>query len=185
MFIVFFYLKEVINMPKTKIESLFFTAITAFGMVYFMTVYNIVLSSGHFSNLTFLYAIKGMWTEYVLIFICAYFISSKLAQKCAFKIVEKGDRPIFIIVTIQIFTVLFQVAFASIIGLYKSYGFTTQFLPQYLTCYCKNFIMALPLQIFIVGPIARKIFRLLFIKRKEKTPQDKEMDDEIILDAAE
>ncbi len=172
-------------MPKTKFESIFFTAVTAFGMVYFMTVYNVFLASGKFTNRTFLYAIKDMWIEYVIIFLCAYFISSKLAQKCAFKIVEKGDRPIFIILTIQVFTVLFQVAFASVIGLYKAYGFTSQFLPQYLICYCKNFVMALPLQIFIVGPIARKIFRLLFIKRKELTPKDKENDDEIILDVTE
>lgn len=45
--------------------------------------------------------------------------------------------------------------------------------------------MALPLQLFIVGPIARKIFRLLFIKRKEISPTDKEIDDEIILDTTE
>lgn len=172
-------------MPKTKIESLFFTAITAFGMVYFMTVYNIAISSGNFSNSTFLYAIKDMWIEYLIIFVCAYFISSKLAKMCAFKIVEKGDRPIFIILTIQIFTVLFQVAFASVIGLYKSYGFTSDFIPQYLTCYCRNFIMALPLQLFIVGPVARKIFRLLFIKRVEKTAADKETDDEIILNTTD
>ena len=69
----------VIIMPKTKFESIFFTAITAFGLVYFTTFYNIALSSCHFTNLTFLYAIKGMWIEYAIIFICAYFISSKLA----------------------------------------------------------------------------------------------------------
>lgn len=172
-------------MPKTKIEKLFFTFITAWMMVYVMTVYNIVLATGRFSNSTFLVALKGMWIEFVIIYLCAYFISSRLAQKCAFKIVEKGDRPIFIILSIQVFTVLFQVAFASVIGVWHGYGFTSNFVPDYIVTYCKNFIMALPIQLVVVGPIARKIFRLLFIKQKEASAADKEKDDEIILDATE
>lgn len=172
-------------MPKTKIEKLFFTLITAWMMVYVMTVYNTVLATGRFSNSTFLVALKSMWIEFVIIFLCAFFISSKLAQKCAFKIVEKGDRPIFIILAVQVFTVLFQVAFASVIGVWHGYGFTSNFLPDYIVTYCKNFVMALPIQLVIVGPAARKIFRLLFIKQKEITSADKEKDDEIILNTTE
>lgn len=112
-------------------------------------------------------------------------LSSRLAQKCAFKIVEKGDRPIFIILSIQVFTVLFQVAFASVIGVWHGYGFTSNFVPDYIVTYCKNFIMALPIQLVVVGPTARKVFRLLFIKQKEASAADKEKDDEIILDATE
>lgn len=41
-----------------------------------------------------------------------------------------------------------------------------QFLPDYLITYCKNFIMAFPLQLIIVGPLARLIFRTLFLKLK-------------------
>lgn len=172
-------------MPKTKIEKLFFTFITAWMMVYVMTVYNTVLATGRFSNSTFLVALKGMWIEFVIIFLCAYFVSSRLAQNCAFKIVERGDRPIFVILTVQVFTVIFQVAFASVIGVWHGYGFTSNFLPDYIATYCKNFVMALPVQLVVVGPVARKIFRILFIKRKEITSKDKEKDDEIILNVTE
>lgn len=146
-------------MPRTKGESIFFTAITAWMMVYVMTLYNTVLATGGFTNSTFLIALKGMWVEYVIIALLAYFVSSRLAKLCAFKIVQPGDRPIFIILTIQTFTVIWQVAFASVIGVYHGYGFTGNFIPNYLTTYCKNFIMALPLQLIIVGPLARLIFR--------------------------
>lgn len=61
-----------------------------------------------------------------------------------------------------IFTVVAQVALASILGVYHGYGFTSQFIPNYLTTYCKNFIMALPVQLFIAGPIAQLIFRKFF-----------------------
>jgi len=155
-------------MPKTKGESIFFTAITAWMMVYVMTLYNTVLAMGSFTNSVFLIALKEMWIEYVIIALLAYFVSSHLAKICAFRIVQPGDRPIFIIFAIQIFTVIWQVAFASVIGVYHGYGFTGNFLPDYLVTYCKNFLMALPLQLIIVGPLARFIFRTVCVKHRNQ-----------------
>lgn len=153
-----------IIMPKTKFQSIVFTAVTAWIMVYIMTLYNHVLASGEFTNYSFLYALKSMWIEYIIIFLCAFFISSKAAKHFAFKIVKPSDHPIAIIFSIQIFTVVFQVALASIVGLYHSHGFTQNVIPNYISVYCMNFIMALPVQLFIAGPIARFIFRKIFIR---------------------
>ncbi|MCI6782194.1 hypothetical protein ACTQ1U_05705 [Thermoguttaceae bacterium LCP21S3_D4] len=151
-------------MPKTKLESIFFTAITAWMMVYVMTLYNTVLATGSFTNSTFLIALKGMWIEYIIIFLLAYFVSGHIAKYFAFRIVQPGDRPISIIFAIQTFTVVSQVAFASIIGVFHGYGFTGNFIPDYLMTYCRNFILALPLQLFLVGPLARFIFRHIFLR---------------------
>lgn len=96
-----FFRKEEFTTPKTKLESIVFTAITAWMMVYLMTLYNIVLASGTFVNATFWTALKTMWMEFILIFLCAYFLSSHVAKYFAFQ---------------------------------------------------RNFIMALPLQLFLVGP---------------------------------
>ena len=142
-------------MPETKLESVAFTAVTAWIMVYIMTLYNTVLAAQSFTNITFLSALKGMWVEYVLIFLCAFFFSGKLAKKLAFRVVRQGDRPVFIIFAIQ-------VAFASIIGVYHGYGFTGNVIPDYLVTYCRNFVMALHVQLFIAGPAARQLFRKLF-----------------------
>lgn len=158
-------------MPKTKLQSVFFTALTAWLMVYAMTVYNTVLATGIFENGTFLSALGGMWVEYILIFLCAFFISSPIAKKLAFRIVKPGDRQIAIIAAIQLFTVIIQVAFASIIGVWHSGGLTAQFLPNYLTAYCRNFAMALPLQLFAVGPLARAIFRAVFLRKRGAAAQ--------------
>lgn len=154
-------------MPKTKFQSVVFTAITAWIMVYIMTLYNTVLAMGSFTNATFLIALKEMWVEFIIIFLCAFFLSSHVAKYFAFRVVQSGDRPIVIIFAIQVFTVVSQVALASILGVYHGYGFTNQFIPHYLVTYCKNFMMALPVQLFIAGPIARWIFRSIF-KRGEK-----------------
>ena len=151
-------------MPKTTGQSIFFTAVTAWIMVYIMTLYNTVLAMGEFTNATFLIALKGVWVEYIIIFLCAYFISGHVAKYFAFRVVKPGDRPITIIFAIQIFTVVSQVALASILGVYHGYGFTTQFLPDYLITYCRNFVMALPVQLLIAGPLARLIFRTVFLR---------------------
>lgn len=153
------------RMPETKAESVVFTAITAWIMVYIMTLYNTVLASGVFVNRTFLIALKGMWVEFVIIFLCAYFISGHVAKYFAFKVVRPGDRPIAIIFAIQVFTVCSQVALASILGVYHGYGFTSNFIPDYAATYCRNFVMALPVQLFIAGPVARKLFGLIYSGR--------------------
>lgn len=156
-------------MPKTKFQSIIFTIICAWLMVYLMTLYNIVLATGSFTNGTFVTAFLGMWVEYVIIALCAYFISAHVAKYFAFRVVKPTDRPIAIVFAIQVFTVVSQVALASILGVYHSYGFTAQFLPNYLMTYCRNFIMAMPLQLFIAGPITRFLFRRIFA---QKTSED-------------
>jgi hypothetical protein len=153
-------------MPKTRLQTIFFTAITAWMMVYLMTLYNTVCATNNFTNHTFLIALKEMWIEFIFILLFAYFVSGHIAKYFAFRIVKPGDRPVFIILAIQIFTVVFQVAFASIIGVLHGFGFSSNFIPDYLVTYCKNFIMALPLQLFIVGPLARLIFRSVFLRKQ-------------------
>lgn len=164
-------------MPKTKLESIVFTAITAWIMVYIMTLYNTVLATGSFTNESFLIALKGMWVEYVIIFLCAYFISSHVAKYFAFRVVRPGDRPIAIIFAIQVFTVVSQVALASFLGLYHSHGFNSQVIPNYLLTYCSNFRMALPVQLFIAGPIARALFRVMF--RRVNGAEEERVEEEL------
>lgn len=161
-------------MPKTRFQSIIFTLITAGMMVYIMTLYNTVVATGEFTNGTFLTALKEMWTEFFIITLCAYFISTPLARRFAFRVVQPDDRPIFIILVTQVFTVVLQVGLASIIGTIKGYGVTSLFLPDYLMSYCRNFIMALPIQLLLVGPLARKIFRSIFL-RKEKSSSASEI----------
>jgi hypothetical protein len=113
----------------------------------------------------------------VIVFLCAYFISSKVAKYFAFKVVQPTDRGIVIVLMIQVFTVISQVALASILGVYHSYGFDSQFIPHYLITYCRNFMMALPVQLFIVGSMARYLFRVLFSSTNgvEKEKIEKEL----------
>ena len=71
----------------------------------------------------------------------------------------------FVIVSIQTFTVLIMVGLMSIYALFAQYLINSNIVCNYLILYCKNFIMAYPLQIFFVGPLVRNIFRIVFKKQ--------------------
>lgn len=66
-------MKKELKMPKTKFEAIVFTGITAWMMVYVMTLYNTVLATSSFTNSTFLIVLKSMWIEFVIVFFMCLF----------------------------------------------------------------------------------------------------------------
>lgn len=71
----------------------------------------------------------------------------------------------FIILSIQTFTVLVMVGLMSIYPLLTQHLINNNIICNYIVLYCKNFIMAYPLQIFFVGPLVRNIFKVIFKKQ--------------------
>ena len=71
-------------MPKTKFQSIVFTTMMVFCMVFCMTVYTIAMKFGGLSYTVFGLAIREMWVEYVIVFLLIFFVITKLAQKLAF-----------------------------------------------------------------------------------------------------
>ena len=74
----------------------------------------------------------------------------------------------FIILSIQTFTVLTMVGLMNIYALFAQHLINSNVICNYIVLYCKNFIMAYPLQIFFVGPLVRNIFRMIFKKQLQK-----------------
>ena len=66
-------MKKELKMPRTKFEAIVFTAITAWMVVYVMTLYNTVLATSSFTNSTFLIVLKSMWIEFVIVFFMCLF----------------------------------------------------------------------------------------------------------------
>ncbi len=151
-------------MPKTKFQSIIFTLIVVSLMTYFMLVYTLAVnSSTGLINSTFLVALKKFPTEVLIVFILAYFLAGPISRKFAFKVVNpEKDSKIFVILSIQTFTVLFMVGLMSIYALFAQHLISSNVISNYIIIYCKNFIMAYPLQIFFIGPIARRMFNVIF-----------------------
>ena len=158
-------------MPKTKFQNLIFTLMTAILMAYCMIVYSVAINSSEgLINQTFLIALKEFPIEGIIVFLLAFFIASPIAKKLAFRIVNpKEDNKMFIILSIQTFTVLTMVGLMSIYALFAQHLINSNIVCNYIVLYCKNFIMAYPLQIFFVGPLVRNIFRIIFKKQLQQT----------------
>ena len=153
-------------MPKTKFQNFIFTLMTVILMAYFMIVYNVAINSTEgLVNKTFLIALKEFSLEGIIVFLLAFFIASPISKKLAFRIVNpKEDNKMLVILAIQTFTVLSMVGLMSIYALFASHLINSNVICNYIVLYCKNFIMAYPLQIFFVGPLVRNVFRLIFKK---------------------
>lgn len=157
-------------MPKTKLQNFIFTLMTAILMAYFMIVYSVAINSKEgLINQTFLIALKEFPLEGILVFVLAYFVASPMAKKLAFRIVNpKEDNKMYIILSIQTFTVLIMVGLMSVYALFIQHLINSNIICNYIVLYCKNFIMAYPLQIFFVGPLVRNVFRIIFRKQLQQ-----------------
>ncbi len=156
-------------MPKTKFQSLIFTAVTVFCMVYCMTVYTIASNAGELTYSVFAAAIKEMWVEFIVVFLLIFFVITKAAQKLAFKFVTPGeDKPAFVILAIQCCTVCLIVPCITLFAAVFHNGFTAEIPMQWFALIGKCFPVALCLQIFLVGPFVRFVFRTVFKKQLAK-----------------
>ena len=157
-------------MPKTKFQNFIFTLMTAILMAYCMIVYSIAINSSEgLVNQTFLIALKEFPIEGIIVFVLAFLVASPIAKNLAFRIVNpKEDNKMFIILSIQTFTVLVMVGLMSVYALFAQHLVNSNVICNYIVLYCRNFIMAYPLQIFFVGPLVRNIFRIIFRKQLEK-----------------
>lgn len=150
-------------MPKTIFQSIIFTTMIVFCMVYCMTVYTISLNSGGLSYGDFLTALKEMWVEFVVVFLLIFCFVTKTARKLALRIFNpENDNPMFLILSIQSFTVCIIVPLITLFATFFHNGFTSEWFVQWITLAFTCYPMAFFLQIFLVGPLVRNIFRLIF-----------------------
>ena len=146
-------------MFQKKWHEVLFTVVTSGLMIYLMGVYNVALHTGGLAYGTFGMAAHSFPLEWVIGFVFAAFIAGPLAPKLAFRVAQSGDRPIFIILCIQTFTVCTMVPLMSLVGTIESSGLTVQLPVIWLQTIVLNYLVAYPLQIFVVGPFVRCIFR--------------------------
>lgn len=156
-------------MPTTRKESLYFGLIMCFGMVLFMTLYNLYLNDT-FGQISFLGGITDFLIGFIVAIILDLYLVGPIAKKIAFKLTANTSNVLFKILTISTCMVIGMAFFMSIYGLITSYFhnglYSNSIIKEFLSVFCRNFIVALPLQIIIMGPIVRFLFNK-FIKTSQ------------------
>lgn len=162
--------RRLIIMPKTKLQEVIFTVFMVIVMVYAMVCYNIAFAMGGMQNKVFVAALSEMPIMCAIGFVLDMLIAGPLAKKCAFKVVNpQKDRPIFIILAISVFSILFMcpmMSFAATI-LFNG-GFNSEIVATWAGLTVKNFPMAFFWQIFVAGPLVRFVFGKIFREKSKK-----------------
>lgn len=150
-------------MPKTKFQSIIFTLMMVFCMVYCMTVYTVALGAGGLSGNVFLSAIREMWIEYMIVFVLIFFLITGNSLKFAGRIIDpEKNSPIIFTIAIQSFTVMQIVPMITLCATFLHNGFTENWFIQWITTAAVCFPAAWFLQVFFIGPLVRFLFRSLF-----------------------
>lgn len=159
-------------MPTNKRESLIFTFIMCFCMVLWMSIYNVALQHGGISGEVVADAWLGFPLAYVFAMCCDWFIASPLAKGFAFKHLVTPGKSSQLAMTLAVSTcmvfpmVIIMSLYGSFEGMSKMAGGilgNLNMLPMmWLTTIPKNFVMALPWNLIVAGPVARFLFRRAF-----------------------
>ena len=153
-------------MPQNKRESLIYTVLMCFCMVLWMSMYNVTLHMGGFSMEVLKEGWLGFPIAYVFAMCCDWFLVSGLAKKFAFTYLVKPEdsvlkKVICVSCSMVVPMVLIMSMYGAVEGCVRS-GAWSQLLMIWLTNIPKNFIMALPFQLLVAGPLVRFVFRTAF-----------------------
>jgi len=157
-------------MPQNKRESLIYTVLMCFTMVLWMSFYNVALQQGGVSLSVLTAGWLGFPFAYVFAMCCDWFLVSKLAKGFAFRfLVKPQDRGLKKVLCVSCCMVVPMVLIMSLYGACEGAVHTGAWgsIPrQWLINIPRNFIMALPFQLLIAGPLVRKVFRAAFPEGK-------------------
>lgn len=159
-------------MPTNKRESLIFTFIMCFCMVLWMSIYNVALQYGEFNGKIIAEAWLGFPLAYIFAMCCDWFIASPMAKGFAFThLVTPGkSSPRAMALAVGSCIVVPMVIIMSLYGaceglthmpggilanLYSVPAIWMINIPH-------NFVMALPWNLLVAGPISRFVFRRAF-----------------------
>lgn len=144
-------------MPTNKKEGIIFTVIMCSLMVIGMSTYNLFLHG----NLNLSELLIGFIPGFIVAFILDVFIVGVVAKKIAFKLPINQNSIIQLIIAISTLMIIGMVTFMSMFGLIMNGQMSSLTIATYLGAWGTNFIMALPLQLIIVGPFSRYILGLI------------------------
>ncbi|NQX60648.1 hypothetical protein [Paenibacillus qinlingensis] len=148
-------------MPTTKKEEFYFGLMMCFGMVVFMTVYNL-FTHGLIGSITWRGIVAQLFQIYLIAIVLELFIVGPIAKKMAFSLPYNKSKKLFVILFLAFFMVSGMVLCMSLYGLGNAYFSNSlqgeSLLGSYFTLVFQNFIFAFPLQLIIVGPLVRYVF---------------------------
>lgn len=151
-------------MPENFKEEIYFTALMAGLMVLGMTIYNVVLHNG-LSTASLLDGLAGYPLALLVAVVLDMLIVGPIVKKSVIGYIERKqlkDVKVQVIgLTISLFMVLGMVSFMSVFGMIMSPLQSSNLFAGYAHTWMFNVIVALPLQLLLVGPFSRTMLAII------------------------
>lgn len=153
-------------MPRTKLQSVVFTAMMVFVMAFSISLYNIADNSGKLERTMLWSTLGSMWLPYFFAVLYELVIAKPLAVKLAFRLVDPCGRPLFKVLAMAVTMVTIMCSTMSLFITFMVHEIDGELPFKWLSLLAKNYPFALCLQLFIAGPLVRFLFRIIFSERK-------------------
>jgi hypothetical protein len=158
------------RLPTNKKESLQFGIIMCCGMVAVMSIYNMWMNGG-IGHLTGADIAIEVGLGFVVALLLDLYIAGPLAKKVTLALPFTQSNKVAFVLCMSTSMIIGMVFFMSMFGLVLSYFHHSigenSIVVAYSTIFAKNFILALPLQLLIMGPLVRFIF-VKFVKKENR-----------------
>ncbi|MBN2897302.1 MAG: DUF2798 domain-containing protein [Clostridia bacterium] len=148
-------------MPKSKRESFIFTLMMCSFMVMTMSMYTVGRISGLQDDFI-IQVFKGFPLGFCVALAADWFLVGPLAKKIASGILTKDDKPLKKALVISTFMASGMVVVMSLFGAVMAVGLSDQTVIQWFINIPLNYMVALPIQLLIAGPIVRYFFGQLY-----------------------
>jgi hypothetical protein len=156
------------ELPTTKKEQIVFGIMMCTGMVVVMMTFNL-WHNGLLSKMSAFEILLQFILCFIIAFLVESFIVGPVARKIAFALPFDKSNKILGVLAMSFFMVIGMVLIMSLYGMISAYLANqlnaASVLSTYLHTIARNFSLALPYQIIILGPLVRYIFGK-FIKNK-------------------
>ena len=147
-------------MGQTKFQQFLFTLIICFMMVLGMSLYNLWLIHGT-NSIVFSLLIKQFIPVLILALAIDLLIAAPFAKKFMLNLIKPKTK-VSTILTISLSMIFVMVLLMSAFGSIMANGFTYSTIIAYPSIILQNAIVAIPLNLLFVGPIARVVHLRLF-----------------------
>ncbi len=148
-------------MGQNKTENLVFSFICCLMMVVGMTIYNVALATGAFWTGVLALGSLSFLAMFAIAFCIDWFIVGPIVKGFVGRFTHEKTPLIKKILLISCLMVLLMCTAMSWVAT-MAHGHEGSFGQAYQQMFLKNFIFALPLQLLLVGPLARALFLSIF-----------------------
>ncbi|WOT06837.1 DUF2798 domain-containing protein [Shewanella youngdeokensis] len=148
-------------MGKNRFENFVFASMVCFAMVFGMTIYNTILTTPAGGSFVEEFQFGAFLCVFALALVLELIFVSPIVRAIVKKVTNEKTPFIRKIMTMSLLMIFFMCTMMSLIATLFQ-GYEGSLLDAYTHMWMMNIVVALPLQIFIIGPIIRKVFFTIF-----------------------